>query len=57
MNGFVGIVDLETINKMAVFFNYRWESRGWMNYPIENPLYKIRPYKNKKEGAILIARL
>lgn len=52
MREFIGIVDFETLNKMAAFFNYHWQ--GWIFYPKENPLYKFRLYKDKKEGGIVI---
>ena len=54
MREFIGIVDFETLEKMATYFDYDW--KGWVFYPKQNPLYKLRLYKDKNEGAIIIDR-
>lgn len=57
MQEFGAIVDSETINKMATFFNFNFDVGGWIFYPKENPFYKLRLYKNKKLAAIVINRI
>ena len=54
MREFIGIVDFKTLAKMTTFFNYNW--KGWIFYPKENPLYRFRFHKDKKEGFIVIER-
>ena len=43
---FIGLTDYETINKLALHFDYNWN--GWIFYPKEKPLYKFRLAKDKQ---------
>jgi len=52
MREFIGIVDVETLDKMVAFFNYKW--KGWISYPKGTPLYLFRFFKDKKEVGIVI---
>ena len=57
MQEFGAFVDFETIDRMAIFFNFHFGKGGWIFFPEEYPFYKLRLYKNKKLAAIVISKI